>query len=339
MSLQENISIKPFNSFGIDASAKYFATFSSVMALQELLAAARNTGDVPLMVLGGGSNVLFTKDFNGLILKNALTGIDLVKEDKHHYYVKAMAGENWHGFVSHCIERNYGGIENLSLIPGDVGASPMQNIGAYGVELKDVFFSLEAYDLQENKIQLFSLNDCHFSYRSSIFKEEAKGRYIILSVTFLFQKEHTFNTSYGAIEQELQKMEVSQLSLKALSEAVIRIRRSKLPDPEVLGNAGSFFKNPMISSEKFSQLEKDFPGIPGFRTADGQVKLAAGWLIESCGWKGYRKGDAGCYEKQALVLVNYGNASGKEIWDLSENILQNVQQQFGITLEREVNII
>lgn len=339
MSLQENISIKPFNSFGIEANTKYFAAFRSVTALQELLAAARNTGDVPLMVLGGGSNVLFTKDFNGLILKNELYGIDLVKEDKHHYYVKAMAGENWHGFVSHCIERNYGGIENLSLIPGNVGASPIQNIGAYGVELKDVFFSLEAYDLQENKIQLFSLNDCHFSYRSSIFKEEAKGRYIILSVTFLFQKEPIFNTSYGAIEQELQKMEVSQLSLKTISEAVIRIRRSKLPDPEVLGNAGSFFKNPMISSEKYSRLAKEFPGITGYKTADGQVKLAAGWLIESCGWKGYRKGDAGCYEKQALVLVNYGNASGKEIWDLSENILQNVQQQFDITLEREVSII
>ena len=352
MQIQENISLRPYNTFGIDVKARYFATFKDIDELQELLTPDSR---LPTLILGGGSNILLTKDYDGLVLKNDITGIKEIHEDSEYVYVKTGAGENWHRFVLHCIERNWGGVENLSLIPGNVGASPMQNIGAYGVELNDVFFALEAYHIDENKILTFSRNDCEFGYRDSVFKRKYKDQFVILNVTYQLRKHPKFNTSYGAIEQELEKMGVEKLSIKAISEAVINIRSSKLPNPAEIGNAGSFFKNPEISNAQFSMpvrpghpggLNTEFPSIVGYPLPNGNVKLAAGWLIEQCGpasggtsWKGFRRGDAGCHAKQALVLVNYGNAKGDEIYSLSEEILQSVKEKFGVTLEREVNVI
>ena len=289
--------------------------------------------------------MLFTSNFNGLILKNEFKGIKIVKEDEHHIYIQAGAGESWHQFVLYCIEHNLAGVENLSLIPGNVGASPMQNIGAYGVEIKDVFHSLEAYHIKDKKVVTFTLNDCEFGYRESVFKRKFKDEFVILNVTYRLNKVPDYKISYGAIGQELEKMGVKDLSIQAVSQAVINIRSSKLPDPAVIGNAGSFFKNPEIKNSKFKSLKEEFPAIVGYDLPNGNVKLAAGWLIEQCGpengasWKGYRKGDAGCHEKQALVLVNYGNATGSEIFDLSEKILKSVKTKFGVELEREVNIV
>ena len=338
MDIRENISLKPYNSFGIDVKAKYFSSFASVEQLMELITGSFHAAKNPLLVLGGGSNILFTKDFDGLLLKNELKGIELVKEDADFYYVKACAGENWHQFVSYCIENNYAGVENLSLIPGNVGASPMQNIGAYGVEIKDVFYELEAYHLKENRVQVFKADDCGFGYRESIFKTNYKNQFVILNVTYRLYKQPLFNISYGAIEQELVKMQVKELSIRAISEAVIRIRSSKLPDPLTIGNAGSFFKNPVITHTQFELLKKTHPAITGFPVDKEKMKLAAGWLIEQCGWKGFRKGDAGCYDKQALVLVNYGHATGNEILILSNDIIESVMKKFNIILEKEVNI-
>jgi UDP-N-acetylmuramate dehydrogenase len=335
MNILENISLKPFNSFGIDAKARFFARFSSVEMLAELLSERK----FPLLILGGGSNILLTKDFDGFVLKNELRGIELIREDDDHYYIKVMAGENWHQFVMHCIEHNYAGVENLSLIPGNTGASPMQNIGAYGVDIKDVFYELEAFHLTEHTIVKFNVTDCQFGYRESIFKKKYKGDFVILNITFRLRKRPLFNTSYGAIEQELERMDVRELSIQNISQAVINIRSSKLPDPSVIGNAGSFFKNPVITKLQYETLVKSFPAIPGYTSGEDRIKLAAGWLIEQCGWKGYRKGDAGCYAKQALVLVNYGKASGQEILSLSAEITQSVQDKFGVTLETEVNIL
>lgn len=338
MQIQENISLKPFNSFGINATARYFGRFSSEDDLQLMLDSGIQS-QRPALILGGGSNLLLTKDYDGLVLKNEIMGIKEVHEDNDYVYVKAGAGENWHRFVLYCIERNWAGVENLSLIPGNVGASPMQNIGAYGVEIDDVFWDLEAYHLQEKKIITFTKNDCAFGYRESVFKRQYKGEFVILNVTYQLRKKARFNTSYGAIEQELERMGVKELSIKHVSDAVINIRSSKLPNPAEIGNAGSFFKNPTVSKEQFNSLKSSYEHMVGYENMDGSVKLAAGWLIEQCGWKGYRKGDAGCHAKQALVLVNYGNASGNEIYDLSEEILQSVKQKFGVMLEREVNII
>ena len=345
MKIEENISLKPFNTFGIDAKARYFSSFASTEELSELLQEKEARNKEQLLILGGGSNVLFTKDFDGWVLKNGLKGIELIKEDADFFYVKAKAGEPWHDFVVYCIEHNYAGIENLSLIPGCVGASPMQNIGAYGVEIKDLFEELEAYHLYDKKIVKFNVKDCEFGYRESIFKRRYRNEFIILNVTFRLRKVPLFNTSYGAIEEELQKMKVTDLSIGNISQAVINIRSGKLPDPKVIGNAGSFFKNPTVQHEKFLKLQKLYPNIPNYsinnQPTDKEqfVKLAAGWLIEQCGWKGIRKGDAGCHAKQALVLVNYGNANGKEIYLLSEEIIESVEEKFGVKLEREVNII
>lgn len=387
MTISENISLQPYNTFRIGATARWFASFSSQEELGELLeqsrqiakhtplypegadpsfnpasfivhpgpVQSRQDNQLPLFVLGGGSNILLTRNIDGLVLHNRIMGIQLVHEDEDHIYVKAGAGENWDGFVRYCLERNWAGVENLSLIPGNVGASPMQNIGAYGVEIKEVFHELEAWDIEERKVYTFSLNDCEFGYRDSIFKGRFKGRFIILNVTYRLKKIPVFHTDYGAIREELEKMKVTQPSIRAISQAVIRIRSSKLPDPARIGNAGSFFKNPTVSAARFTELKASYPGIPGYpleagpKDAEPQgearpsglsaVKLAAGWLIEQCGWKGFRRGDAGCHERQALVLVNFGKASGQEIFDLSEEILQSVQTRFGVTLEREVNII
>lgn len=336
MLLQENISLKPFNTFGIDARARYFGSFEDTEVLEELLA---HDPGLKTLILGGGSNLLFTGDYDGLVLKNEVKGITELHEDRDYVYVKAGAGENWHQFVLYCIAKNWSGVENLSLIPGNVGASPMQNIGAYGVEIDDVFWSLEAWHIQDKKLVTFTPGDCEFGYRESVFKRKYKDQFVIMNVTYRLRKHPVFNTSYGAIEQELEKMGVKELSVKAISDAVISIRTSKLPDPKEIGNAGSFFKNPAVTAEEYQQLKLRFENIVGYQNLDGTYKLAAGWLIEQCGWKGYRKGDAGCHAKQALVLVNYGQATGREIYDLSEEILLSVKEKFGVLLEREVNII
>ncbi len=340
MQIQENISLKRYNTFGIDVNAKQFAIFSQLADLEELLhGLTPSTGQaLPLLILGGGSNVLFTGNFNRLVLKNNLLGIELVREDNQYYYVKAGAGENWHGLVMHCINQGYAGLENLSLIPGCAGASPMQNIGAYGVEIKDVFECLEAYHIYEKTTVQFNLGDCRFGYRESVFKSTYKGQFVILNVTFKLRKQPVYHTAYGAIEQELEKMGLQTLDIKAISQAVINIRSSKLPNPADIGNAGSFFKNPQIPAEQYSLLKQQYPNIPGYPAEDGFVKVAAGWLIEQCGWKGYRHGDAGVHAKQALVLVNYGKATGTELFGLSTKIINSVEATFGITLEREVNV-
>jgi UDP-N-acetylmuramate dehydrogenase len=340
LQVKENISLKKFNTFGIDANAKYFTEFSSLTELEECLEFSKQkTPNTKLLTLGGGSNILFTQNFGGLVLKNEIKGIEIVKEDDEFVYVKAGAGENWHQFVLYCIEHNFCGVENLSLIPGNIGASPMQNIGAYGVEIKDVFYSLEAYHIQDKKLLVFDIDDCAFGYRESVFKNKYRNQFIITSVTYKLKKQPLFNTSYGAIEQELDKMGVTQLSIKTISDAVINIRSSKLPNPKDIGNAGSFFKNPEVENSKFEILKTKFLNIVGYNLPNGNVKLAAGWLIEQCGWKGFRKGDAGCHSKQALVLVNYGNATGNEIYFLSTEIIQSVKDKFDVDLEREVNII
>ncbi|MFT4152204.1 UDP-N-acetylmuramate dehydrogenase [Parafilimonas sp.] len=338
MNLLNNLSLKPYNTFGIDATARFFSAFSSLDELKGLLVFQAQQ-KLQRLVLGGGSNVLFIKDVDGIVLKNELKGIKLVKEDDRHYYVKAAAGENWHRFVMHCIENNYAGIENLSLIPGNVGASPMQNIGAYGVEIKDVFESLEALHAESHSIQTFSADDCAFGYRESVFKKQYRNRYIILGVTFRLNKQPVFNTAYGAIEQELEKMNITQLSIQAISQAVINIRSSKLPDPAKTGNAGSFFKNPVIAVAHYEILKQANPAMPHFAVDEGHVKIPAAWLIEQCGWKGFREGDAGVHIHQPLVLVNYGGATGDGIYALSEKIISSVKNRFGIELEREVNII
>jgi UDP-N-acetylmuramate dehydrogenase len=336
MQVQENFSLKGYNTFGIDASAHRFAVFHSADELAQLL---QLTGGMPFLVLGGGSNMLLTKDIQGWVLKNGIAGIEKIKEDDAFVYVKAGAGENWHRFVQYCIEHNWAGLENLSLIPGCVGASPMQNIGAYGVEIKDVFYELHAFHVKDHAIHTFRNEDCGFGYRESVFKRKFKGQYVILDVTFRLRKTPVFNTSYGAIEEELSTMGVQELSIRAIADAVIRIRSSKLPDPAVIGNAGSFFKNPSVPVTQYEALKNEYPAIVGYPNADGTVKLAAGWMIEQCGWKGFRKGDAGVHAKQALVLVNYGNAKGEEVYALSSEVVESVKAKFGVVLEREVNII
>ena len=336
MKFTENFSLKNYNTFRIDAYAKYFGEFFSVDSLIEILKEKRN---MQKLILGGGSNILFTQNFDGVILKNSILGISVIYDDDEYVYVKAGAGVNWHQFAMYCVNSNFGGVENLSLIPGNVGASPMQNIGAYGVEIKDVFYELEALHIEDSSVQKFKNAGCEFGYRDSVFKKKCKGQFVILNVTFRLKKNPVFNISYGAIEEELKKMNIEKLSIKVISDVVINIRRSKLPDPQLLGNAGSFFKNPEIDSNALHELTRNNASVPNFKINDDTFKIPAGWLIEQCGWKGYRKGDAGCYEKQALVLVNYGHAKGKEIYDLSEEIKHSVFEKFRIDLEREVNIV
>jgi UDP-N-acetylmuramate dehydrogenase len=344
MQVQQNISLRPFNTFGIEARAHYFAHIKNVEDLQQVLS-TQPSPQSPLLILGGGSNILFTTDFEGLVLKNEIKGIEKVKEDSEFVYVKAGAGENWHAFVLHCIENNWAGAENLSFIPGLVGASPMQNIGAYGVEVKDIFHELTAFHLEEKCNYKFTLKDCAFGYRESVFKNKYKNQFVILNVTYRLRKTPLLNTSYGAIEQELQAMKVKQVDIRAISQAVINIRSAKLPNPKEMGNAGSFFKNPSVPREVFTDLKNTFPTIIGYDNADGTVKLAAGWLIEQCGpevgisWKGYREGDAGVHALQALVLVNYGAATGPQLYELSEKVAESVLNRFKIKLEREVNIL
>ncbi|RPD42474.1 UDP-N-acetylmuramate dehydrogenase [Chitinophaga barathri] len=337
MRVQENVSLRQYNTFNLDATARYFAAFHSREALEEILADPQYKHTRKL-ILGGGSNILLTKDFDGLVLKNEIKGIHTVSEDEDHVYVKAGAGENWHQFVMHCIEKGYAGLENLSLIPGNVGASPMQNIGAYGVEIKDVFEELEALHLQDHTLVSFNKEACAFGYRESVFKHQYKDQFVILQVIYRLNKKPVFNTSYGAIEQELERLG-KKPSIRSISEAVINIRSSKLPNPAEIGNAGSFFKNPEVTKEKYEELKLAFPAVVAYPLPGDRYKLAAGWLIEQSGWKGYRNGDAGVHARQALVLVNYGHAKGEDIVELSWQVVESVKEKFGVVLEREVNII
>lgn len=335
--IQQDVSLKAFNTFGLEARAKHFCEFQTIEELTETL--KHKLPDQDFLILGGGSNMLLTQDFEGLVLKNGLKGISLIKEDDDHIWVKAMAGENWHQFVLHCIEQGWAGIENLSLIPGTVGAAPMQNIGAYGVEIKDVFESLEAVEIVTGTVQTFDNVTCAFGYRESIFKKEAKGKYVIASVIFKLNKVPRFNTSYGAIQDTLKAMGVETLSLKAVSDAVISIRQSKLPDPAEIGNAGSFFKNPTIDKVDYEGLKAEFESIPGYEQPGNRIKIPAAWLIEQAGWKGKTFGEIGVHKNQPLVLVNYGEGKGSDIKNLAFEIQASVTSKFGIELTPEVNIV
>jgi len=341
LSIQSNVSLKPYNTFGIDVKARYWVDIQHETDLQTLFQLTEYATTNKL-ILGGGSNVLLCQDVEGMVVRLSIQGISVVRDDEQHVYVRAGAGVNWHELVLYCVDNNYAGLENLSLIPGTVGAAPMQNIGAYGVEIEQVFDSLTAIDRQTGAVQVFSHADCGFGYRESVFKRELKEQYIITSVTFRLDRQPTFHTRYGAIQETLDAMGISEkdLSIRAISDAVIRIRRSKLPDPAEIGNAGSFFKNPEIAREQFDALKATYPDLPGYPLADtNRVKVPAGWLIEQAGWKGYRTGDAGVHSKQALVLVNYGNATGSDIMALARQVQTSVQDKYGIRITPEVNVV
>lgn len=336
MRFEEHKSLKPYNTFGLEAFAKYFIEINNVKEL-DLLFKDPIYKSQQKLILGGGSNILLTKNFEGLVIKNNIKGIEIVDEKQN--IIKAGAGENWHEFVMYCISKGLGGIENLSLIPGCVGASPMQNIGAYGVEIKDVFHELTAFDLKDGSIRNFSKKECEFGYRESVFKRHFKDRYIIIDVSFKLTRDHFPNTSYGAINDELKKMGITNPSIRDVSNAVIAIRQSKLPDPKEIGNAGSFFKNPEVSADKFNSLKKQFENLVAYPLEHGGYKLAAGWLIEQTGLKGFEMNGAAVHNKQALVLVNKNNTTGQNIYQLSDYVLNKVFDKFGVQLEREVNIL
>lgn len=330
--------LKPYNTFGIEVFCDYFVEINSVEDFRELVAKDLYRSHDKL-IIGGGSNLLFTRDFRGIVIKNNLMGKEIVAENELQVIVKAGAGENWHQFVMWCIDKGFCGLENLSLIPGCVGASPMQNIGAYGVEIKEVFVELEAYDLHDGSLRVFNKEDCNFGYRESVFKHEYKNRFLIGSVCYGLRKNPSVNVSYGAISSELEAEGINEPTIKDVSNAVIRIRQSKLPDPAVTGNAGSFFKNPEVSSRKHADLKNKFPELVAYSLPNGHYKLAAGWLIEQCGLKGHEHNGAAVHTKQALVLVNKNNCTGKDVYELSGYVMQKVFDKFGVTLEREVNIV
>jgi len=333
--IQENISLKKYNTFGIDVNAKRIVSITSFYDLQQLLKTEKE-----IFLLSGGSNMLLTKDIDKLVAHIDIKGISIDNQDDNYVYLTVNSGENWHEFVLFCIDQDFGGIENLSLIPGNVGTCPIQNIGAYGVEVKDTITKVEALEIETVKLHTFSNTDCNFGYRNSVFKSELKGKFIITAVSFrLTKNKHNFNTSYGAIENELSSKNIQKPDLKAISDAVIAIRKSKLPDPKEIGNSGSFFKNPIVSFSDFEKLKEQYPEIPSYKISESEVKVPAGWLIEKAGFKGKRFGETGVHEKQALVLVNYGNATGKEVYELAQKIQQEIKEQFRISLEIEVNVI
>lgn len=333
VSIQKNINLKKYNTFGINAIAKRFICAKTIDDLIEITSTEKD-----IFLLGGGSNMLLTKDLNSLVVKVDLKGISFTNFNDNHVLVTAQAGENWHNFVLWCIDKNFGGLENLSLIPGNVGSAPIQNIGAYGVEIKDYFYQLTALEVSTQKVKTFTLEQCHFGYRNSIFKNTAKGKYIITSVTFKLTKEnHTLHTNYGAIKESLK--EHKTFSIKEISEAVIKIRQSKLPNPKDIGNSGSFFKNPEVNLSTFKKLQQLYSKIPNYKITENSFKIPAGWLIEQCGFKGKRFGECGVHKNQALVLVNYGNATGIEIFNLAQKIKETVYNKFKINLEIEVNVI
>lgn len=337
MHIQQNISLKSFNTFGIDANAKHFVSVNSINELQEVL----KLNEYPQkFILGGGSNMLLTKDIEALVIHVNIKGIEIISNDNKNVVVKVNAGENWHEFVLWCLEHNFGGIENLSLIPGNVGSAPIQNIGAYGVELKDVFVSCEAFDLKSHFFKTFTREECKFNYRESIFKHQVKGKYIITSITLqLTAKNHKFHTDYGAISNQLLKMNITKPTIQDLSKAIIAIRQSKLPNPKEIGNSGSFFKNPIIPIQHFNTLKAIFPDIPSYEVSETEIKVPAGWLIEKAGFKGKTFGNYGVHKQQALVLVNYGGAKGKDILSLARLIQKTIKRIYSINIETEVNII
>jgi UDP-N-acetylmuramate dehydrogenase len=337
--IQENSALLPFNTFKFSARAKFLSIISS---LDDLIDVRKSHvfQNYPRLFLGGGSNILLTQDFEGLVIRNEIKGIQVIRENDDTITLKVGSGENWHSFVMYCVEKNYGGIENLSLIPGTIGAAPMQNIGAYGVEVKDSIDEVESFNLETGNVETFSNADCRFGYRESYFKHEGKNRYFISSVTLtLTKRNHRFNISYGAIKDTLAQTGVEELSVKAISDAVIHIRKSKLPDPAVIGNAGSFFKNPTIGAEEYAKLKQHHPAIPGYPEENNKIKVPAGWLIEQCGWKGKRFDNIGVHPLQALVLVHYGGDEGKKLWQLALDIQSSVKDKFNITLQPEVNVI
>ena len=337
MNIQENVSLKTYNTFGIDVKAKSFVEINSLLQLQKVLQLSAYS---KRFIISGGSNMLLTKDIDALVMHINLKGISIVDENEDDVTIKVMAGENWHKLVLWSLEKGYGGIENLSLIPGNTGTAPIQNIGAYGVELKDVFVACEAINIETQELEEFSKEACEFGYRDSIFKNSLKGKYIITSVFLkLTKRNHKLLTFYGAIEEEIKNQNIVYPSIKNISDAVIAIRQSKLPDPKEIGNSGSFFKNPIVSRKTFKNFQKKNPDAPFYELENGKYKIPAGWLIEQCGFKGKRFGDAGIHTKQALVLVNYGGASGEEIWNLALRIQEEVKKQFQISIEPEVNII
>jgi len=336
MEIKENISLHSLHSFGCNEKANYFAKIDSNEAIEQRIQWAKEK-NIPYLILGSGSNILFTKTFEGLVLKMEIMGIKKLKETASEVFLEVGAGENWHHFVIYCVQKGWGGVENLSLIPGTVGAAPIQNIGAYGVEAKDCIVSVTAYDTQSGNFVTLKNSECSFGYRTSLFKKDT-NRYIISSVQFVLQKQPIFRTEYGAIKEVLHQKNNKQPSLEAISSAVIQIRSEKLPDPKKLGNAGSFFKNPTITKDLFEALVVKYPKIIAYPITDDTYKIAAGWLIEACGWKGIQKGTVGCYEKQSLVIVHYNNGPGMEIYNFSEEIIQSVLTQFNILLEREVVI-
>lgn len=335
MNIQENISLKSYNTFGVDVNAKHFIAVDSLYQLKQLLHKEQD-----IFLISGGSNMLLTKDIEKLVVHINLKGVSIDKEDDNHVFLTVNAGENWHEFVLWCVSNNYGGLENLSLIPGNVGTCPIQNIGAYGVEVKDTITKVDALEITTGKLKTFVTNDCNFGYRNSVFKNELKGKFIIISVSFqLTKNKHLLNTSYGAIETELLAKNIKIPSIKDVSDAVIAIRKSKLPDPKEIGNSGSFFKNPVINKDHFDVLKEKYPTIPSYTISNDEIKIPAGWLIEKAGFKGKRFGNYGVHEKQALVLVNYGNASGQDIYKLAQHIQKTIRNQFNIDLEIEVNVI
>jgi len=339
MTILENVDLQPYNTFGIKVFAKYFTIIRSAGESKELLASDLFKNEKHLF-LGGGSNILFTKNFDGLVIKVEIKGIKILQENDDTITLKVGSGENWHAFVMYCVERSWGGLENLSLIPGTVGAAPMQNIGAYGVEIKKIILAVEAIEINGGGSRIFTNAECNFGYRESIFKQDAKDKYLISSVTLtLTKKNHKFNTSYGAIDETLKQQGVQELTVKSISDAVIHIRSTKLPDPSRIGNAGSFFKNPSIQADLHGFIKKHYPSLPSYPATDGLVKIPAAWLIEQCGWKGKTFNNIGVHQHQALVIVNYGGGEGEKIWELAMSIRNSVKEKFNITLQPEVNVI
>ncbi|MEC4049854.1 UDP-N-acetylmuramate dehydrogenase [Flavobacterium sp. SUN046] len=337
MTIHNNFSLKPYNTFGIEAKAEQFV---AVHSTEELCSILQQHPNEKKFILGGGSNMLLTQDIKALVIHVDLKGKKILKEDEESVWVESQAGEVWHEFVLWTIDQNFGGLENMSLIPGNVGTTPVQNIGAYGTEIKDTFVSCEAMHIATQQMKTFTKEECHFGYRESVFKHEAKDQYIITSVVFkLTKKNHKINISYGDITKELEKNKIQIPTLKDVSNAVIAIRRSKLPDPKELGNSGSFFKNPIISKSDFDKIHALHPEMPHYVISETEVKVPAGWLIEQAGFKGKRFGDAGVHKNQALVLVNYGNATGQEILNVSKDIQATVLKEYGISIEAEVNVI
>jgi UDP-N-acetylmuramate dehydrogenase len=338
MELLKNFSLKRFNTFGVDVAAKTFVEIKNENDLVEILSSDENSNE-SIFILGGGSNILFTKDFEGLVLKNSIPGIRIIKDDDNRVIIESGAGVIWNDLVTFCVNKNYGGVENLSLIPGTVGAAPIQNIGAYGEELSETFLSLDGIYTETGERGHFSREDCQFGYRNSIFKNELKNKFVVTRIKFSMNQNPKIKIGYGNVKEELERTGKTKFTIKDVSEAISKIRREKLPDPNVIGNAGSFFKNPEINSDEFESLKQNHPDLKGYPVENSKIKVPAAWMIEKTGWKGYRNGNVGTHKIHALVIVNYGEATGEEILHFAKDIKRTVYEEFGIVLEEEVNIV